>query len=184
MRCNAAAKGIQGDGKVQLCISKEQFDAINDKAGDSLVRIPPLSSFPTVLQTVAPTKRGLFVIGNSTRPNEPPRSPRARRTQTRKQKQVAVQISTKTCGPCKVVYPYFAGLSEELPDVSFVKIMGDHDADTRALMKEWGVRVVPLFMLFRNGEKVTEWSGAKPEVLRENVIEACNDKEKATMVTA
>ena len=60
----------------------------------------------------------------------------------------------------------------------------DHDADTRALMKEWGVRVVPLFMLFRNGEKVTEWSGAKPEVLRENVIEACNDKEKATMVTA
>lgn len=133
MRCNAAAKGIQGDGKVQLCISKEQFDAINDKAGDSLV---------------------------------------------------AVQISTKTCGPCKVVYPYFAGLSEELPAVSFVKIMGDHDADTRALMKEWGVRVVPLFMLFRNGEKVTEWSGAKPEVLRENVIEACNDKEKATMVTA
>uniref|UniRef100_A0A7S0NJA0 Thioredoxin domain-containing protein n=1 Tax=Micromonas pusilla TaxID=38833 RepID=A0A7S0NJA0_MICPS len=132
MRCNAAAKGIQGDGKVQLCISKEQFDAINDKAGDSLV---------------------------------------------------AVQISTKTCGPCKVVYPYFAGLSEELPDVSFVKIMGDHDADTRALMKEWGVRVVPLFMLFRNGEKVTEWSGAKPEVLRDNVIEACNDKEKATMVT-
>ena len=44
MRCNAAAKGIQGDGKVQLCISKEQFDAINDKAGDSLVRTPPLSS--------------------------------------------------------------------------------------------------------------------------------------------
>ena len=24
---NAAAKGIQGDGKVQMCISKEQFDA-------------------------------------------------------------------------------------------------------------------------------------------------------------
>ena len=37
---------------------------------------------------------------------------------------VAVQISTKTCGPCKVVYPHFAGLSEELPDVTFVKIMG------------------------------------------------------------
>jgi len=42
--------------------------------------------------------------------------------------QVAVQISTKTCGPCKVVYPHFAGLSEELPDVKFIKIMGDHDA--------------------------------------------------------
>ena len=98
--------------------------------------------------------------------------------------QVAVQISTKTCGPCKVVYPHFAALSEELPDVTFVKIMGDHDADTRALMKEWGVRVVPLFMLFRNGEKVTEWSGAKPDVLRENVLDGCTEAEKASMVSA
>ena len=44
MRCNAAAKGIQGDGKVTLCVSKEQFDGIVDKAGDSLVRLPSLSS--------------------------------------------------------------------------------------------------------------------------------------------
>merc|ERR1712127_210043 len=94
---------------------------------------------------------------------------------------VAVQISTQTCGPCKVVYPHFAALSEELTDVTFCKIMGDHDADTRALMKEWGVRVVPLFMLFRNGEKVTEWSGAKPDVLRENVLEGCTESEKASV---
>ena len=44
MRCNAAAKGIQGYGKVTLCVSKEQFDGIVDKAGDSLVRLPSLSS--------------------------------------------------------------------------------------------------------------------------------------------
>ena len=98
--------------------------------------------------------------------------------------QVAVQISTKTCGPCKVVYPHFASLSEELPDVTFVKIMGDHDQDTRALMKEWGVRVVPLFFLFRDGEKIGEWSGAKPDVLRENVLDACTDAEKASIVNA
>ncbi|EEH54272.1 uncharacterized protein MICPUCDRAFT_28559 [Micromonas pusilla CCMP1545] len=97
---------------------------------------------------------------------------------------VAVQISTKTCGPCKVVYPHFAKLSEELADVTFCKIMGDHDADTRALMKEWGVRVVPLFMTFRNGEKVEEWSGAKPDVLREKVLAACTDAEKASVVNA
>ena len=91
MRCNAAAKGIQGDGKVQLCISKEQFDAINDKAGDSLVRTPPLSSSPTVLprrlhpQNVVYLST-LFVINRKLDPdrtNEPPRSPRARPTQTR-----------------------------------------------------------------------------------------------------
>ena len=87
MRCNAAAKGIQGDGKVQLCISKEQFDAINDKAGDSLVRTPPYLPPQPFSQTVAHAKRVLFVINpklDPTRPNEPPRSPRARPTQTRK----------------------------------------------------------------------------------------------------
>jgi len=91
---------------------------------------------------------------------------------------VAVQISTKTCGPCKVIYPTFVGLSNELPKVTFVKIMGDTDLESRALMKEWGVRVVPLFFLFRNGEKVGEWSGAKADVLRENVLAACNADEK------
>ena len=48
---------------------------------------------------------------------------------------VAVQISTRTCGPCKVVYPHFAGLSEELPEVTFVKIMGDHDTESRVRQK-------------------------------------------------
>ena len=77
-----------------------------------------------------------------------------------------------------MVYPHFAALSEELTDVTFCKIMGDHDADTRALMKEWGVRVVPLFLLFRNGERVGEWSGAKADILKENVRSACNADEK------
>jgi len=91
---------------------------------------------------------------------------------------VAVQISTKTCGPCKMIYPTFVGLSQELPKVTFVKIMGDTDLESRALMKEWGVRVVPLFLLFRNGERVGEWSGAKADILKENVLAACNADEK------
>ena len=56
--------------------------------------------------------------------------------------------------------------------------MGDTDLDSRALMKEWGVRVVPLFLLFRNGERIGEWSGAKADILKENVRAACNDDEK------
>ena len=68
--------------------------------------------------------------------------------------------------------------NEELPEVTFVKIMGDTDLESRALMKEWGVRVVPLFLLFRNGERIGEWSGAKADILKENVRAACNDDEK------
>ena len=29
LQCNAAAKGIDGDGRVKLCLSKEDFDAAN-----------------------------------------------------------------------------------------------------------------------------------------------------------
>jgi hypothetical protein len=41
LRCNAAAKGIAGDGRVKLCLSKEDFDAANAEAGDNLVRDRP-----------------------------------------------------------------------------------------------------------------------------------------------
>jgi thioredoxin 1 len=44
LRCNAASKGIVGDGRVKLCLSKEAFDAANAEAGDNLVRDP---LFPT-----------------------------------------------------------------------------------------------------------------------------------------
>ena len=39
LRCNAASKGIQGDGRVKLCVSKEEFDAAQESAGDNLVRL-------------------------------------------------------------------------------------------------------------------------------------------------
>jgi len=91
---------------------------------------------------------------------------------------VAVQVSTKTCGPCKLIYPHFASLSEELPNVTFLKVMGDDNESTRSLMRDWGVKVVPLFILFRNGMRVHDWSGAKADVLRDTVMEYCTEEEK------
>ena len=44
LRCEAASKGIEGDGRVKMCNSKEAFEAACAEAGDSLVRtarIPP-----------------------------------------------------------------------------------------------------------------------------------------------
>ena len=135
LRCNAAAKGIVGDGRVKFCVSKDEFDAVNAAAGDKLVRgspLPPRSDSDTlgtrdrqagdkntVSDDFAIFDRLMCFFGDKTDAMLPSISHPPK-------KQVAVQISTKTCGPCKVVYPHFAGLSEELPDVSFVKIMGDH----------------------------------------------------------
>ena len=182
MLVRAAEKGIAGDGRVKMCNSKDAFEAACNAAGDNLVRArSPIFSSSLLLH--AENLCRLDWIDRIDLFRSPPRPPPRRRS-NRPNRQVAVQISTKTCGPCKVVYPHFAKLSEELADVTFCKIMGDHDADTRALMKEWGVRVVPLFMTFRNGEKVEEWSGAKPDVLREKVLAACTDAEKASVVNA
>jgi len=79
---------------------------------------------------------------------------------------VVLDISTKTCGPCKIIFPKVVQLSIEYPDVMFLKINGDTSADTRALMRKWGVRAVPNFRFFRNGELVHSHTGAKLDELK------------------
>eukprot|EP00238_Polyblepharides_amylifera_P013249 CAMPEP_0196578536 /NCGR_PEP_ID=MMETSP1081-20130531/7424_1 /TAXON_ID=36882 /ORGANISM="Pyramimonas amylifera, Strain CCMP720" /LENGTH=156 /DNA_ID=CAMNT_0041897793 /DNA_START=251 /DNA_END=721 /DNA_ORIENTATION=- len=88
-----------------------------------------------------------------------------------KDKLLVLDISTKTCGPCKLVYPTFVKLSEDHKDVVFVKIMGDANPQTRALAKGWGIRSVPQFFFWRNMEKVDEFGGAKAEKLIAKVEE-------------
>eukprot|EP00897_Mesotaenium_endlicherianum_P004249 jgi/Mesen1/3852/ME000207S02867 len=85
-------------------------------------------------------------------------------------KLVVLDISTKTCGPCKLIYPKLVKMSEEYPDAVFLKILGDYDSDTRALMREWKVRAVPLFRFYRNGEQIHQHSGAKEEELRKHFM--------------
>lgn len=45
--------------------------------------------------------------------------------------QVVVDISTKTCGPCKMIYPKVVEMSLAYPDAVFLKINGDTDNNTR-----------------------------------------------------
>lgn len=85
-------------------------------------------------------------------------------------KLVVLDISTKTCGPCKMIYPHFVRMSKEMDDVVFLKIYGDHSNDTRALMKSWGVRAVPSFYFFRNSEKFDDMSGSNPPILEEKLM--------------
>lgn len=46
-------------------------------------------------------------------------------------KLVVVDISTKTCGPCKMIFPKIVEMSLEYPDAVFLKINGDTNNDTR-----------------------------------------------------
>jgi thioredoxin 1 len=89
--------------------------------------------------------------------------------------QVVLDISSKTCGPCRRIYPMVVQLSIEYPDVIFLKINGDRSIDTsRALMKKWGVGAVPTFRFFRNGELVHSQTGAKLDVLKTHLAHHYN----------
>jgi len=73
------------------------------------------------------------------------------------------------CGPCKVIAPEVARLSEEFKDqAEFYKVDVDAVPD---LAHELSVRAMPTFMLFKNGEKVAEVVGADKNALRKRISE-------------
>jgi thioredoxin 1 len=78
---------------------------------------------------------------------------------------VIVDYSTTWCGPCKVIAPKFDELSDKYPDAVFLKVIGDASPDASKLMKREGVRSVPSFHYFKNGEKVDVVNGANAEAI-------------------
>ncbi|KAL2635402.1 hypothetical protein R1flu_006881 [Riccia fluitans] len=83
---------------------------------------------------------------------------------------IVVNVSTKTCGPCKLIYPKVVKMSTEYPEVLFLKINGDIDNGTRSLMREWGVRAVPTFRFYSKGQLIHSHAGAKEDELRAHFL--------------
>ncbi|OSD01218.1 thioredoxin [Trametes coccinea BRFM310] len=67
------------------------------------------------------------------------------------------------CGPCKVISPVFEQLSEKFPNIKFYKVDVDEAQD---IAQEVGVRAMPTFMAFQNGNKVKDLVGANPPALQ------------------
>ncbi|KAI4165467.1 MAG: hypothetical protein LQ342_000877 [Letrouitia transgressa] len=61
------------------------------------------------------------------------------------------------CAPCKIVAPEIVKLSNNIPEARFYKLDVDEVPD---VAQELGVRAMPTFVVFRNGEKVGEIVGA------------------------
>ena len=70
------------------------------------------------------------------------------------EKLLVIDYSTTWCGPCKIVAPKYAALSDKYPEVLFYKCVGDLTPDGAALMKAQGVRSVPAFHFWKGGSKV------------------------------
>ncbi|KAF9351149.1 hypothetical protein BGX26_010775 [Mortierella sp. AD094] len=67
------------------------------------------------------------------------------------------------CGPCRVISPVFETLSHENPGVEFYKVDVDEQSE---IAQEVGVRAMPTFISFKNGDKVSDVVGANPASLK------------------
>lgn len=72
-----------------------------------------------------------------------------------------VQMAT-WCGPCKVIAPKIVEMSKTFPDARFYKLDVD---DVPDVAQELGVRAMPTFMIFKDGEKLGEIVGANDKAL-------------------
>jgi len=94
---------------------------------------------------------------------------------------VVVDVSGKSCGPCKVIYPYFCELADTMPDAVFAYLVGDENEGTKALAKSMGVKALPHFRFYRDGVLLDKFSGADKDKLR-RAVETCAADAEGTAV--
>ena len=73
---------------------------------------------------------------------------------------VLVDFFATWCGPCRMMSPIVDQLADELADVKVCKVDIDQ---AEALATEYGVEVVPTFIVFEIGEAVKSVSGVMPK---------------------
>lgn len=78
-------------------------------------------------------------------------------------KLVIIDFWATWCGPCKVIGPVFEKLEAQYPNIGFFKCDVD---DQEQVAAEVGVKAMPTFMLFKQGEKVGSVVGADPNKLK------------------
>jgi len=76
-------------------------------------------------------------------------------------KPVLVEFWAQWCGPCRMVAPVLAEIAgERAGELSIVKLNYDENP---AIGQRYGVMGLPTMLLFRDGEPVRSFVGAKPK---------------------
>ncbi|KAK5994381.1 Thioredoxin-like protein 1 [Cladobotryum mycophilum] len=81
---------------------------------------------------------------------------------------VAVQAHAVWCGPCKAISPVYNKHAEVFANQGVTFARFDTD-DVEDLAKELGIRSIPAFFFFENGEKSDSLTGANPSALEKHV---------------
>eukprot|EP00249_Psilotum_nudum_P007710 c20768_g1_i1 orf=287-634(+) len=70
---------------------------------------------------------------------------------------VVVDFTASWCGPCKIMSPFFAELSEKYPQLIYLKVDVDELAD---VSEEWDVSAMPTFIFIKDGKLIDKLVGA------------------------
>ncbi|RGP74772.1 thioredoxin [Fusarium sporotrichioides] len=85
------------------------------------------------------------------------------------QQTVIIDFWATWCGPCRMISPIFEKLSDTFGNVTFAKVDVDACPD---VAQELGIRAIPTFIAFKNGQKSSEALGADPSKLEQLVSRA------------
>lgn len=84
-----------------------------------------------------------------------------------KSSSAVIFFTSATCPPCKVVYPMYDQLAEELEGkTTLIKV---DISQAREIASQFSIRATPTFLTFLRGKQENHWSGADPASLRRNL---------------
>lgn len=82
------------------------------------------------------------------------------------------------CAPCRSFAPVFEGASDRYPEITFAKVDTEAESEIAAAA---GITAIPTLMAFKDGVLVFRESGALPAASFEELIQAVQNLESATL---
>uniref|UniRef100_A0A669BH40 Thioredoxin n=1 Tax=Oreochromis niloticus TaxID=8128 RepID=A0A669BH40_ORENI len=83
---------------------------------------------------------------------------------------VVVDFTATWCGPCRMIAPVYEKMAAESENANVIFLKVDVDA-ARDVSSSCGIRSMPTFHFYKNGQKVHEFSGADQAKLLQKVAE-------------